>query len=144
MLGAAAAVVGAGPGQLAALVFADGDILHLGRHNAPAGVVHLGDVVAGPGPPGTTAVRKTQGGQLWITLPQATIVGRPLGQLLALGPGANPGRPLWRNAAAHIDANLWIGIRPGGVVDEQPGPSLGLNLTKRHPHPLRPFDIDLA
>src|SRR3989449_508076 len=47
-------------------VLADGDELHLGRDDALAGVVHLGDVVAGLRPQRLSGVREPQGVQPWV------------------------------------------------------------------------------
>jgi len=62
-------------------VLADGDEFHLGRDDALAGVVHLGDVAAGLRPQRLAEVREPQGVQLGIGQAQAPVLRGDAGQL---------------------------------------------------------------
>ena len=100
-----------------ALVLADGDELHLGRNDALAGVMHLGDIHARPGAQRTALQVEAQAGEFGVGLAGAAVVGRESGQrfvVLALG---DPAGAQGRQAGADVDPGGRFGIGAGAVLD---------------------------
>jgi hypothetical protein len=106
-----------GAGLLQLHVFADGDVFHLGGDDAFARVVHLADVGPGLGAARVVDVGEAQLGQLGSarrSWPKWSS-GR---QALGVATVVDPGRAHIAQAFAHVDDDVGVGVRAGGVVDQ--------------------------
>src|SRR5471032_3376761 len=105
-----------GAGHFELHVFADGDVFHLGGDDAFAGVVHLADVGPGLGAARVVHVGETQLGQLGIGEAFLAEVRAQAGQTLGVATGLDPRRTNVAQAFAHVDDDVGVGVRAGGVV----------------------------
>jgi hypothetical protein len=107
---------------LALAVFADGHVFHLGRDDAFAGVVHLRDVGASLGAQGLAlqggglGAQLGQAGGVFAFLPVVQRHGGAAFVVLYITTGGNPGIPHTREALAHVNHGIGVGVGAGGVV----------------------------
>ena len=124
----AAFVVQIGGHPFAAAVFAQGDVFHLGRDDAFARVVHLGDVAAAHAAPGAARLALQPGGfapqlldagQIALFVLAAVIQDVGDAARVALGVAAlgNPAFAHGGQALAHVNRRIRVGVRAGGVVE---------------------------
>jgi hypothetical protein len=102
---------------LAPQVFADGGELHLGRHDALARVVHLGDVAPAGGAARLALQVEAQRGQRRILQTLPAVGGGRAGQFDGVAALADPLAARAGQAGADVDAHFGVGVRSGGVVD---------------------------
>ena len=135
--------------HLAAEVLAGGDIFHLGRDDAAAGIVHLADVRAG--------LARARGGLTTLGKRRdAAASGRgragrcPRGgaraRVVALDVAArlDPLAAQLGQAGADVDAGVGVGVGAGGVVDvERRLAAAGIEVDRAHRDAQR-ADVDLA
>ncbi len=107
-----------GPGFLQLHVLADGDVFHLRGDDAFLRVVHLRDVGARLGPARRAHVGEAQGIEAGVGQAGLAELGGQAGEDLGVAALVDPARTHVRQALAQIDADLGVGIRAGGVVDE--------------------------
>jgi hypothetical protein len=132
---------------IAAQVFADRDIFHLGRDDALAGIMHLRHVGAGFGAE-HLAADVGEGGYSAGTVGAelAVILGLhlALGDFLDVAAGAYPVAAELGKARHDVDRGGGVGIGAGGVVDaERRFAAAGLKVDLAHRHAER-ADMDLA
>ena len=137
---------------LAAEIFADGDIFHLGRDDAFAGIVHLADIVAGPGAQralddvgeGFDALRTVGAGEAVVLgLDGAAVI------LLDIATAGDPFAAERGEAGHDVDAGGRIGVGAGAIIDAQRRLAAGrLKVDLAHGHPdggiVGRGDVDLA
>jgi hypothetical protein len=102
----------------AAQVLADGDVLHLGRDEAAAGVVHLRDVGAGLRAARRALQVEAQLRELRVREAFAPVERGRSGEELGVAAVLDPARTQRGQARADVDARLRIGVGTAGVVDE--------------------------
>ncbi len=104
----------------AAEILALGDIFHLGRDDAAAGIMHLGDVLPRPGAQGAPDhVGEGADAAAAIRAELAVVLGPDLAPVIALDVAAplDPGTAHGGEAGHDVDAGGGIGVRAAGVVD---------------------------
>ncbi len=104
--------------QLAALVLANGDEFHLGRNDAAARVVHLGNVHARFRPARPAFEIEPQLRELGIGEPLAAVSRAWPGELFGIAALTDPFFAQRREPLPDVYAGFGIGVRPGSVVDE--------------------------
>ncbi len=139
---------------VASLVFPDRDIFHLRRDDALSRIMHLRHVATRLSPARFPFQTETHLRELGITKAFEAILRSWARQLFRIGAFPDPIRAHGHQAGANVDFGLRIGVRAGGVVDEdrgiflcaERGGRVGLDdLTHRHKKvAARAFDVDLA
>ncbi len=124
-------------------VLANGDVLHLRRDDAGAGVGELGDRLAGLGAqrPVADGERRHQ-----LVVTDEAVVGRldDAGVIgLDVAAAFDPRGAQRRNAAFDVDCRVGVGIGTGGVVDGEGAAVAEIDLAHRHAHRAS-GDVDLA
>ena len=117
---AAAMAVGRGQeffGPCAGLILPDRDEFHFRRDDAFLGIVHLADVVSGFGAERLANMRKPEVGQFRVRGSLTPVLGCDLRKFFRIPATLDPGPAQGRQAGAHINRHVRIGIRTGGVVN---------------------------
>ncbi len=104
---------------LDALVLADGDVFHLGRDDAAARVVHLGDVGAGVGAARRAQGREAHGVQRGVGGAAAAELRAQARQRRAVAALGDPALSQWRQARAQVNVRVRVAVRARGVVDHE-------------------------
>jgi hypothetical protein len=122
------------------VIFPRGDVLHLRRDDALAGIVHLGNASA-PAPRLAVQI-EAQLGELGVGEPFPPVLGRRTVQAFGIGARVDPLSPQRRQTAPDVDLRRRVGVRARGVVDQdrRVAPALG---DLAHRHAQRP-DVNLA
>ena len=108
-------------GFFQALIFANGDILHFGRDDALARVMQLRYILPGLGLAGLAQMLKAQLVQLLIGQALLSVAGGKAFQLLGILTAQDPGVAQGRQAPAHVDFCLGVGVGAAGVVHRYGG-----------------------
>jgi len=104
---------------LAAGVFADGDVLHLGRHHAAAGVVHLGHAGAVARAPRCRQGREAHARELRIGRAAAPVRRAGLGQGFRVASLGDPVLADGCQTLGQVDVGVGIRVDAGRVIDRQ-------------------------
>ena len=133
--------------MLAAEILADGDIFHLGRDDAAAGVVHLADVGAGLGAQHALAdVGEGRDAAAAVGAELAVVLGADLalGDFLDVAAAADPVAAELGQAGHDVDAGARVGVGAAGVVEvDRRLAGRGLEVDRAH-RDVAAADVDLA